>query len=246
MNWTLSAVSYFYFSFVGVCYMLGYWTPLHFNILDFLSPVDVIKSAAYPIIPAIIGSFFWVIMDTVNSQPTHKVEQDDPKLIKVLFYILILGLAILLLVNVYHVVLFLYLTVVSEPEKRIAFALPVISILSTIFFLNKPPFLLDNSRYTRHFAVIFMCVLPTIAYYQGDRNISQTLAGKKGHYILSKPSKNCSFNENEQQVYLGFYSSTWFFVNKSTNDLCLEREGSVNLKYEPVENKEHEPAATEP
>ncbi|EGR3960080.1 hypothetical protein DDN39_19325, partial [Vibrio cholerae] len=113
MNWTLSAVSYFYFSFVGVCYMLGYWTPLHFNILDFLSPVDVIKSAAYPIIPAIIGSFFWVIMDTINSQPTHKVEQDDPKLIKVLFYILILGLAILLLVNVYHVVLFLYLTVVS-------------------------------------------------------------------------------------------------------------------------------------
>ncbi|WP_283392510.1 hypothetical protein [Photobacterium phosphoreum] len=241
MNWSLSAVSYFYFSFVGVCYMLGYWTPLHFNILDFLLPVDVIKSAAYPIIPALIGSFIWVTMDTVNSQPRHKLEQDDPKLIKVLFYIMIGGLAILLLVNVFNVVHFLYLTMVSEPEMRLAFALPVVSILSTIYLLNKPPFLLEHSRYIRHFVIIFMCALPTIAFHQGDRDISQTLSGVKGHYVMSKPSKNCDLNDGEQQVYLGFYSSTWFFVNKSTKNLCLEREGGVNLKYEAVEAKETEP-----
>ncbi|MEL7596177.1 hypothetical protein ACEUC8_05060 [Aeromonas veronii] len=239
MNWTLSAISYVYFSLVGVCYMLGYWTPLHFNILDFLSPVDVIKSAAYPIVPALIGSFIWVAMDTVNSQPLQRVEKDDNKTTKTLFYMMFAFLAILFLINLYHVVIFLYLTVVSEPERRLAFALPIVSILSTIFFLNKPPFLLEHSRYIRHFVIIFMCALPTIAFHQGDINISQTLLGTKGYYSLVKSSKNCSLGESEQYIYLGFYSSTLFFVNKSTKDLCLEREGGANLKY--VSTKTEEP-----
>lgn len=239
MNWTLSAISYVYFSLVGVCYMLGYWTPLHFNILDFLSPVDVIKSAAYPIIPALIGSFIWVIMDTVNSQPLQQVEKDDNKIMKILFYIMFVCLAILLLINLYRVVIFLYLTVVSEPERRLAFALPVVSIFSTIFFLNKPPFLLEYSRYIRHFAIIFMCVLPTIAFHQGDRDISQTLLGAKGYYSLVKSSQSCSLSDSEKYIYLGFYSSTLFFVNKSTKDLCLERESGVNLQY--VSTKLEEP-----
>ncbi|MGL5798628.1 MAG: hypothetical protein ACRCYN_00930 [Plesiomonas sp.] len=231
MTWTLSAVSYFYFFFVGVCYMLGYWTPLHFNILDFLSPVDVIKSAAYPVIPALIGSFIWIIMDTVNSQPKKKLEQDDPKSLKVLFYIMLMCIFILMLINLYQVIVFLYLTVTSEPEKRLAFALPVVSIVSTIFFLNKPPFLLEHSRFVRHFVIIFMCVLPTIAFHQGNRDISQMLSGEKSHYVLASASKNCKVEGEQHQIYLGFYSTTWFFVNKLTKDLCLEREGGVNLTF---------------
>ncbi|WP_341659611.1 hypothetical protein [Vibrio sp.] len=238
MNWTLSAVSYFYFSLVGVCYMLGYWTPLHFNILDFLSPVDVIKSAAYPVIPALIGSFIWIVIDTVNSQPKQKLEQEDPKVLKVLFYIMLACILILMLINLYQVILFLYLTVISEPEKRLAFALPVVSIVSIIFLLNKPPFLLKHSRFVRHFAIIFMCVLPTIAFHQGDKDINQILAGEKSHYVLAKTSKNCIVEEDQSQIYLGFYSTTWFFVNQLTKDLCLERDGGVNLTFKKTQTEE--------
>ncbi|WP_318401479.1 hypothetical protein [Photobacterium leiognathi] len=238
MNWTLSAVSYFYFSFVGVCYMLGYWTPLHFNILDFLSPVDVIKSAAYPVIPALIGSFIWIVIDTVNSQPKQKLEQEDPKLLKVLFCIMFACILIVMLINLYKVIIYIYLTVISEPERRLAFALPVISIASTIFLLNKPPFLQEHSRFVRHFVIIFMCVLPTIAFQQGDKDISQILVGKKSHYVLAKTSKNCIVEEDQSQIYLGFYSTTWFFVNRLTKDLCLERDGGVNLSFKKAQSEE--------
>ncbi len=226
--------------------MLGYWTPLHFNILDFLSPVDVIKSAAYPVIPALIGSFIWIVIDTVNSQPKQKLEQEDPKVLKVFFYIMLASILTLMLINLYQVILFLYLTVISEPEKRLAFALPVVSIVSTIFLLNKPPFLLEHPRFVRHFVIIFMCVLPTIAFHQGDRDISQILVGEKSHYVLAKTSKNCTVEEDQSQIYLGFYSTTWFFVNQLTKDLCLERDGGVNLTLKKAQIEELVSSEKEP
>lgn len=151
-----------------------------------------------------------------------------------------------MLINLYQVIFFLYLTVISEPEKRLAFALPVVSIVSTIILLNKPPFLLGHSRFVRHFVIIFMCVLPTIAFHQGNRDISQILSGEKSHYALAKTSKNCILEDDQSHIYLGFYSTTWFFVNQSTKDLCLERDGGVNLTFKKAQVEELVPSKKDP
>ena len=130
MSWTLSAVSYVFFVFVGLCYTLGFWIPLHFNILEFISPVDIIKAATYPIIPAAIGILFWVVVDTVNSQERKKVEDNDPVLIKLLYYIMLICMVILILSNIFNLCFYLYKIFISEPEKRLSFILPILSLLS--------------------------------------------------------------------------------------------------------------------
>lgn len=242
MNWTLSALCYFYFVFVGICYILGFWTPLHFNVLEFLSPVDMIKSATYPVIPAALGIFFWVLMDSYNTQGTKKPEGDDPKAIKILFWIMVVLVLLLVLLNVVSLISHLYHLFMAEPEKRLSYALPAASIISTIYFLSKPPFLIENHKFIRNFVIIFICALPTVSYFQGSKNISNILEGNSTYYYLKNSSKNCVVNGGERIVYLGFYGGSYFFVDSASKDICIEKDGGVLLTFN--DNKENELALT--
>ena len=239
MSWTIPAISYFYFLFVGTCYMLGYWTPLHFNILDYLSPIDIIKSATYPVIPALVGTVAYVLIDTINTQPRQKIEGDKSKVTRALNYIAMGFIATLIIVNAINLASYIYMTFTSEPEKRFAFALPALSLVSTIYLLVKPPFLIEHSRYIRHFVIIFMCALPTISYYQGDKDLSNSLNGKTGFHYLKEPTQNCKIG-GDKLIYIGFYGSTWFFVNSSNKDLCLEKDGGIMLGYYTKHDQNHE------
>lgn len=242
MNWTLSALCYFYFVFVGICYLLGFWTPLHFNVLEFLFPVDMIKSATYPLIPAALGIFFWVLVDSYNTQGTKKTEGDDPKAIKILFWVIVVLLLLLVLINIVSLISYLYHLFMAEPEKRLSYALPAASIISTIYFLSKPPFLIEKHKFIRNFVIIFFCVLPTVSYFQGSKNISNILEGNSTYYYLKNNSKNCVVNGEAKLVYLGFYGGNYFFVDSTSKDICIEKDSGVLLTFKDI--KENEPPLT--
>lgn len=229
MNWTLSAFFYFYFVFVGICYLLGFWTPLHFNILEFLSPIDMIKSATYPVIPAALGIFFWVLMDSYNSQGTKKPEHDEPRVVKVLFWVIVVLFLLAFLINMILLASHLYYLFLSEPEKRLSYALPVASIVSIFYFLSKPPFLINSPKFIRNFVIIFACMLPTVSYFQGSMNITATLEGDSNFYYLKSNSKNCLIDKGSKMIYLGYYGSSYFFVNSKSQDICIEKNGGVLL-----------------
>lgn len=229
MNWTLSAFCYFYFVFVGICYLLGFWTPLHFNVLEFLSPIDMIKSATYPVIPAALGIFFWVLVDSYNSQGTRKPEHDDPKAIKMLFWVLLVLILLMFLINIISLASHLYYLFVSEPEKRLYYALPAASIVSIFYFLSKPPFLINSHKIIRNFVIIFSCILPTVSYFQGSKNITEILEGESNFYYLKRNSKNCLIDNGSKMIYLGYYGSSYFFVNSKSKDICIEKDGGVLL-----------------
>lgn len=229
MNWTLSAFCYFYFVFVGICYLLGFWTPLHFNVLEFLSPIDMIKSASYPIIPAALGIFFWVLIDSYNTQGTRKPEDNDPKAIKFIFWVLVVLMLFMFLINIISLASHLYYLFVSEPEKRLSYALPAASMVSIFYFLSKPPFLINSHKFIRHFVIIFICALPTVSYFQGSKNITEILEGKSKFYYLKSQSKTCSIDKDYKMIYIGYYGSAYFFVNSKTKDICIEKDGGVLL-----------------
>lgn len=231
MNWTISTFIYIFFSSIGVCYFLGFWIPLHFNILDFLSPMDLIKSAAYPIIPAVIAGLFWVVVDTINTQGIKKTDVQESKFIKVLNGFLWFCLIILLLNNVFTFVWRLYHIFVVEPEKRLSLVLPIVTIVSMIYLLIKPPFLKDKNKFVRHFVIIFMCTLPTIAYYKGNTDITGILESSSSYYYLKTSSKNCKVDNNSKMIYLGFYGAKFFFLNSKTSDICIEKDDGVLLTY---------------
>jgi hypothetical protein len=239
MNWTFSALCYFYFVFVGACYLLGFWTPLHFNILEFLSPIDMIKSATYPVIPAALGIFFWVLLDSYNSQGTKKPESDDPKSITILFWVIMVLFLLLILINVISLASYLYYSFLAEPEKRLSYALPAASTISIFYFLSKPPFLIEKHKFVRNFVIIFVCILPTVSYFQGSKNITEILEGTSNYHYLKSSSKNCLINDNARLIYLGFYGQNYFFVNSISNDICIEKNGGVLLSFN--DNKEVKP-----
>lgn len=240
MNWTISALCYFYFVFVGISYLLGFWTPLHFNILEFLSPIDMIKSATYPVIPAALGMFFFVLVDTYNSQGTKKPESDDPKYLKYIFWAIIFIFLLLILINVINMAVQLYSLFVAEPEKRLSYALPILSILSVVYFLYNPPFLINKHKFLRHFVIIFMCMLPTVSYFQGNKNITKILKGTSSYHYLKSSSKSCFIDEKSRMIYLGFYGGNYFFVNSISKDICVEKGGGVLLSFN--DNKAAKPS----
>ncbi|MCU1803434.1 hypothetical protein [Pectobacterium parvum] len=240
MNWSLSAFCYFYFVFVGVCYLLGFWIPLHFNVLEFMSPVDIIKSATYPLIPAALGVFFWVLMDSYNSKGTRKPEDDDPKIIKILFW-LILSLGIMLtLMTIFSLSIYLYNLFITEPEKKISYALPIASMVSIFYFLHNPPFLIDKEKLIRNFVIIFTCTLPTISYFQGSKNITNLLEGSSDFYYLKISSKNCLVDKKSKIIYLGYFSGNYFFVNSINKDICIEKDGGVLLSFNKNKERDHD------
>jgi len=232
MNWTYSAIVYLYFIFVGSCYFLGFWTPLHFNIFQFISPVDILKSATYPLIPAALGIFFFVLIDTVNSSGTStKPDKEDPKSIKVLYWFAILLLFLLVAFNIISLVSYLYSALVSEPENRLSYALPATSIISTIYLLLNPPFLKDKPKFIRNFVIIFTCALPTVSYFQGERNITNKIKSTSSFFYLKKSSKSCEVSTKNKEVYLGFYGGMYIFMNSKNQDICIEKDGGVLLSY---------------
>ncbi len=229
MNWTLSAFCYFYFVFVGICYLLGFWIPLHFNVLEFLSPIDMIKSATYPVIPAALGIFVWVLVDSFNSQGAKKPKHDAPMILKVLFWILIVLFILMFIFNMYLLASYLYSLLISEPEKRLTYALPAASMISIFYFLSKPPFLINSHKFIRHFLIIFICALPTTAYFQGYKNIKNILEGNSIFHYLKNDSKSCLTENGSKMIYLGYYGSSYFFVNSKSEDICIEKDGGVLL-----------------
>jgi NADH:ubiquinone oxidoreductase subunit 5 (subunit L)/multisubunit Na+/H+ antiporter MnhA subunit len=234
MNWTYSAIVYLYFIVVGACYFLGFWTPLHFNIFQFTSPVDILKSATYPLIPAALGILFFVLLDTVNSSETvtgKKPDKDDPKSAKVLYWVIILIILLLVIIKVISLASYLYSALISEPEKRLSYALPAISFISTIYLLINPPFLRDKSKFIRNFVIIFACALPTISYFQGEEDITSKIKSTSSYFYLKKSSKHCEVNSKSKQVYLGFYGGMYIFMNSNSQDICLEKDGGVLLSY---------------
>ena len=239
MNLITSAWVYLYFIFVGSCYFWGFWTPLHFNILEYLSPIDVLKSSVYPILPAVVFVLFMSAMDTYNTRTAKamqgkRLDSDDWLVVKFLFCILVVGFSALFLLNAYYVVLFFYKLCVSPPEQRMLYALPVLSIVLTIYFLRNPPEFLGDNLYVKNFVIIFFCSLPTVSYYQGSRNVDAIFDGKSSSLVLKSASKNCSLSGSGKEVYVGYYGGAYFFVNSVSRDLCVERDGSVVLTYKKI------------
>jgi len=191
----------------------------------------MIKSATYPVIPAALGIFFWVLLDSFNSQGTRKPHGDDPKSIKFIFWIMVICILLLVLANVISLATHLYYLFVSEPEKRLSYALPVASILSIIYFLSKPPILMEKNRLVRNFVIIFICALPSASYFQGSENITSILNEKSNFYYLKTSSKNCPIEGGSKFIYLGFYSGNYFFVNSVSKDICIEKDSSVLLSF---------------
>ncbi|WP_417438182.1 hypothetical protein [Idiomarina sp.] len=231
MNWTLSAFFYFYFVFVGICYLLGFWFPLHFNILEFLSPIDMIKSATYPVIPAALGILFFVLIDSYNSQGTRKPEYDEPKAIKVIFGVIVALFLLMFLINIMFLATHLYYLFISEPEERLSYALPVASVVSIFYFLSHPPFLVNSHKFIRNFVIIFTCILPTVSYFQGSKSIMEVLEGDSNFYYLKSSSENCLVDKESKMIYLGYYGSNYFFVNSKSKDICIEKDGGVLLSF---------------
>lgn len=231
MNWTISAAMYFYFVFVGACYLLGFWTPLHFNIFEFLSPVDILKSATYPVIPAALGVFFYVLMDSYNSQGTRKPEGNDPKAIKVLFWILAATMLIIILINIFLLITHLYHLFISEPERRLSYALPVATFIASVYLVLKPPFMKESSKLARNFVIIFTCVLPTVSYFQGDKNIRKILEGEASYYKLKQTSTNCEVSASSDMIYLGLHGNRYVFIDSESQDICIESDNSILLTY---------------
>jgi hypothetical protein len=115
----------------------------------------------------------------------------------------------------------------AEPEKRLSYALPAISMICVFYLISNPPMLKDKHRMVRNFVIIFVCFLPTVAYYQGGQNIKNVFDGKSNFYYLKISSKNCLIDNKSKMIYLGFYSGNYFFVNSVSRDICIERDGGV-------------------
>ncbi|WP_105259230.1 hypothetical protein [Pseudoalteromonas sp. T1lg88] len=232
MNWTTTAICYFYFLCVGGLYLYGFWTPLHFNILQFLSPLDVIKSAVYPLIPTLLTILVLTALDAYNSQGIQKPEENDAKAIKGLFYIFIFAafLGVLLLLVVVGVNVWEAITTV--PEKKLLYALPVISIGVMIYLIKNPPVLKGKNKIFRNLVIMFTSLLPTYSHTAGYNEITATLEEKKSLYYLKKSTKNCVVGTGVRMIYLGMYGQSYFFLNPENKDICVEKEHGLVLKFQ--------------
>tara|TARA_B100001059_G_C17672209_1_gene495148 strand:- start:103 stop:870 length:768 start_codon:yes stop_codon:yes gene_type:complete len=247
MNWTFSAVLYLYFIFVGACYFLGFWTPLHFNIFEFLSPMDILKSATYPLIPAALGIFFFVLIDAVNSSNNSiKTDDSDPKSIKALYWLAIFILFLMIVMNLIRVAVHIFNAIISEPEKRLSYALPAISIIAAIYLVINPPLLKDKAKFIRNFVIIFACFLPTVSYFQGEKNITNKMEATSSFFYLKKSSKNCTVAKESKEIYLGFYGGMYIFMNSINKDICIEKDGGVLLSYYKFMKKEETEVGEKP
>lgn len=231
MNLTITAAIYFYFVFVGACYLLGFWIPLHFNILQFVSPLDILKTATYPIIPAALGILFYVLMDAFNSQGVKKPTGNDPKEVKVMFWISAVFILLLASISIYSMSNLIYQLFISEPDKRLSYALPVASFIGIFYMLYNPPFMKDGNKIIRNFLIIFVGILPTVAFFQGGKNINEIIAGEASYYKLAHESKFCKVNQASDMIYLGLYGNRYIFVDSISKDICIEVSGSMLLTY---------------
>ncbi len=238
MNWTTTAICYFYFLCVGGLYLYGFWAPLHFNILQFLSPLDVIKSAVYPLVPTLLTILAYSAMDAFNSQGVEKPEEDEVKAIKGLYYAFILVSLIGFLLLVFVVAATLWEAIVTTPEKRLLFALPVISIVVTIYLVSNPPKLLQSKKkVVRNFGIIFTCLLPTYSHTAGYKEVISTIDESKALYYLKESTKSCKVGTGVSMIFLGMYGENYFFFNPANRDVCIENQSSVLLKLKDANNK---------
>jgi hypothetical protein len=232
VNWTLSAIVSAYATFIGICYMFGFWTVLHFNILEFATPIEIIKSAVYPLIPAAIGILFWALLDAYRTQPVPKVKDDTGKIERWILRFMNILLLVMIALNLYiYIIVPTYYLFISAPEERLHYALPLMSFLSTIYFLINPPFLKNHKEIVRNLVIIFLCALPTVSYMQGMNNITGILEGNTAYYFLKSSTPACEVKNNNKMIYVGSYGSAFFFVNSVDKDICIERRNGAILSY---------------
>ena len=239
MNIKITAAMYVYFVFVGACYLLGFWTPLHFNILQFVSPMDLIKSAVYPIIPSIIGVSVLALMDAYNSQGVTPPDKDAPKDLKITFKILTVFIILnfLLLVSVF--IYFLYNAIMSEPDRRLYYVFPIASFISTYLLINHAPSFPGISKFSRNLIIISGCLLPLISYYQGDKNINNIFNGEASYYKLKKETDVCKTNESSDMIYMGLLGDRYIFIDSQNRDICIDSNKSISLTYHEYDNKKN-------
>jgi hypothetical protein len=216
---------------IGVLYQFGFWIPFHFNILDFLSPIDIIKSSIYPIIPAILGSLFGVMIDTYNSQGLPERNDSDPIFIKLIHNILLLLSLILALIFAGNFLYEAYHLFTTEPEKRIYYAVPVVTLICLVYFIQKPLIFKEKNKYIRNFTMIFMSVLPSVSFFQGDRNAKDIINDNSSYYYLTNISNTCNSAQNSKNIYLGYFSENFIFLNNKSLNICLQKSENINLAY---------------
>jgi hypothetical protein len=253
MNWTLSTIFYLYFTFVGACYLLGFWGPLNFNIMELLSPVDILKSATYPLIPTLLGVLFFASVDAINLSGVETAKNNRDyrnmegmsrfdRLINnisiICGFLFIVCMSILIIFGVFRAGMFLYFAYMAEAEEKFMYLLPFISMVSLGLLVAKPPhFLKDKSRFVRSFILILICSMPNVAFFQGHLNISNMISAKSSFYYLKKSSTSCAVIKNVWQQYLGYYGGMYIFMNSNNKDICIEKVGGILLSYYEFKNQ---------
>ena len=232
MNWSTSALLYLYCILIGGLYHLGFWAPLNFNIFEFLTPIDILKSATYPLIPALMISFIFSAYSALHTyshsfSPENLPQHEESKSTKIFYWS---SMILLALIGVYHIANLLYLAY-RLPEKRFLYVLTLFSALAVYYVFSRPAAIKNTKTIVKNALLLFITLLPTMSYYQGDKNINSKIDLNTSFYHLKKSSKNCEVTIGSKEIYLGFYGGMYFFINSDNRDICIEKDGGVQLTY---------------
>lgn len=231
-----SAFLYAYCIFVGVCYQLGFWSSLHFDIIPFLSPIDFLKIAAYPIMAGILTYIFTAMMSTyiIRNGDREVREKSGNKFLKWYYIIYILLNAVLVAIAF---IILLYNFYISDLDNKLRFGLPILSIIAVFYFADGSRIEILEDKIANGMIVGFFCILPTAAYGLGDRKINDIISNERSYYYLGENSSNCKTDSLFRNIYLGKYGDHFIFYNNIFGDICIENNGNIKLKhYQYVKN----------
>ena len=219
-----SAYLYFaslYFVMVGVLYLWGYWSTFNVNILEYLSPTDVIRLTAYPIVSAFIAVAIGAVLGEITigrrvfppgagrNTPTGRFLWKI-KPILVLVYLALVGVG--------------YFS--TFPGKWIS--LSGLLAAPIAFFAQERDFLLGTISHqgTRSVVLFLLASLPMYAYGHGQLNAYYVVSGVRFDYVLSPIDQlavSSDANPLQRVRFLGHSGDFLFFLDPITSMLAITK-----------------------
>ena len=221
----LSVAIYAYFLLVGISYLWGFWLPFDLNILAFADLTDIIKSSVYPMLPAAGFLIFQSALEGFNATSQKKYEDYVSAGGFFRFYmrfLIVFNYCVLAALVAYIG----YVVVTEQGYQKLKGIFPLLSGLTFYFFLNKGAYLLRIDVRIRVFALLVLCMMPSVAFRTGNE-ISTKIKNLQGDYWILKAAEPCE--GVGELVFLSRLGSKYLAMSKDDKSICILQDTTVQL-----------------
>lgn len=217
---TISALIYGFFP------TLGFWSVINFNILPFMSLLDLSKSAIMPSLAFIAIMSICLLVNLISNFNDKEKNLLGSKSsvfsTKTLITYLIFNFISLL------IIIRDSLDVLNQ-KNIVILLFPIFTIMClilSIFCFFNEKILREHDQFTRAVFLFVFFMFPTLLFNNGKSEAKKIISGEHFYYI---PNQHCD-GSSKNMRFLNFYSEKTVSISPSDGYICISKDNNIELK----------------